>query len=54
MYIGEFGDVGNGSCSDYNTKLLLYSFLVVVLVVVVVVVAFFFGARTLLTIGLPV
>lgn len=52
MYIGEFGDVGNGSCSDYNTKLLLYSFLVVVLVVVVV--AFFFGARTLLTIGLPV
>lgn len=53
MYIGEFGDVGNGSCSDYNTKLLLYSFLVVVLVVVVVV-AFFFGARTLLTIGLPV
>jgi len=52
VYIGEFGDVGNGSCSDYNTKLLLYSFLVVVLVVVVV--AFFFGARTLLTIGLPV
>lgn len=40
MYIGEFGDVGNGSCGDYNTKLLLYSFLVVVLVVVVVV-AFF-------------
>jgi len=30
VYIGEFGDVGNGSCGDYNTKLLLYSFLVVV------------------------